>query len=201
MENFSLSDIAAIDRNNDGFGGGNAWVLIILFALIFGMGGFGGNNGNMATAGIAQGDLQRAIDLNSIQQGQASIAADIQRTTYESIGATKDAAYNNLSELRDVQAAVAAGFANQATCCCETNRNIDSLRFDMANYAAQTQQAIHAEGEATRAMMQQNKIESLQAQVNQLQLSTAMAGVVRYPMAMTYNAGNSCFSCCNCTSA
>ena len=48
--------------------------------------------------------------------------------------------------------------------------------------------------------IQQNKIESLQSQVNQLQLQSAMCGVVRYPNAITYNAGFSPFcnnGCCN----
>ena len=40
--NYSLSDIAAV--SNEGFGGSNAWILIILFAMIFGGGGFFGRN-------------------------------------------------------------------------------------------------------------------------------------------------------------
>lgn len=56
--------------------------------------------------------------------------------------------------------------------------------------------AIHAEGEATRSMIQQNKIESLQQRINQLETQNAMCGVVRYPMASTYNAGANPF--CNC---
>lgn len=48
MENYSLSDIVAA-TNGEGFGGSNAWVMIILFALIFGGGGFGFGNNNAAT--------------------------------------------------------------------------------------------------------------------------------------------------------
>lgn len=58
--------------------------------------------------------------------------------------------------------------------------------------------AVHAEGEATRAMLQQNKIESLQAQVSQLQLAQQMCGVVRYPMQSTYTVPGNPF--CNCNS-
>lgn len=36
MADYSLSDIAAASNEVDGFGGNSAWVLIILFALIFG---------------------------------------------------------------------------------------------------------------------------------------------------------------------
>lgn len=58
--------------------------------------------------------------------------------------------------------------------------------------------AVHAEGEATRAMLQQNKIESLQAQVSQLQLAQQMCGVVRYPMQSTYTVPGNPFCNCQC---
>ena len=56
--------------------------------------------------------------------------------------------------------------------------------------------SIHAEGEATRAMIQQNKIETLQGRINQLELQNAMCGVVRYPLQTTYTSGANPF--CNC---
>lgn len=147
MDDFSLADIKSV-VDDGGFGGSSAWVLIILFALIFGWGGTGFGNGSGALTAATTADIQRAVDLNSIQQGQAGIAADVQRTTYETMATVKDAAYNNLGEIRDVESSTSAGFAgvqnaltsgfaDQKTCCCETNRNIDSVRFDMANYAAQ----------------------------------------------------------------
>ena len=101
MENgYNLSDIAAVSGGMGGLGagGGGAWVLIILFAMIFGNGGFGGW-GNGAAA-LTQGDLQRAIDLNSVQEGQRNIEARVQEVGAESVSAIKDAAYNNLSEIR-----------------------------------------------------------------------------------------------------
>ena len=65
-----------------------------------------------------------------------AIRSDIQRTAYENRGVTKDRAYNNLSELRDIQAGIASGFAQQQKCCCDTLRAIDGvnmLRFAAAN--------------------------------------------------------------------
>lgn len=80
-----------------------------------------------------------------------------------------------------------------ADCCCTTQRNTDALRFDLANYNAGILAAIGADGEKTRAMIQQNKIETLQGRINQLELNNAMCGVVRYPTASTYYAGNNPF--------
>ena len=39
-------------------------------------------------------------------------------------------------------------------CCCTTNRNIDGVKYDLST-------AIHAEGEATRALINQNTIQEL----------------------------------------
>ena len=83
-----------------------------------------------------------------------------------------------------------------ANCCCENKEATAQVRYDMANFNNAQLTAIHAEGEATRAMLQQNKIESLQGQINNLQLQNAMCGVVRYPMATTYSSGANPF--CNC---
>ena len=215
MDEYSLSDLALVSgKSNDGFGGSSAWVLIILFALIFGWGGNGfGNNAGQATA-ASTADIQRAVDLNSIQEGQAGIASDIQRCIYERNGATKDFAYNNLSEIRDVQASIATGNANiinnltslqanMQNCCCTTQRAIDGVNYNASINTANLTSAIHAEGEATRALIQQNKIEALQAKVNALEtasaINSATAGVVKYPMATTYAVASPCFnSGCGC---
>lgn len=198
MENgYNLSDIAAATGGmNGGFGGGSAWVLIILFAMIFGCGGFGfGGNGNALT----QGDLQRAIDLNSIQNGQRDIEARVQEIGGENISAIKDAAYNNLSEIRDIGAQVGMGFANQQKCCCETLRAIDSVNYNGAINTAAINATTTAQTQKILDTLMQNKVEALQGRINQLELQTAMCGVVRYPTQMTYSAGGSpfCGSPCN----
>ena len=46
-------------------------------------------------------------------------------------------------------------------CCCTTNRNIDSVRFDMSKGFCDVATAIHAEGEATRALINANTIQDL----------------------------------------
>lgn len=204
MSEFSPADMAAVVGNDckDGWGGSSAWVLIILFALIFGWGGNG--FGNNAAEAATTADIQRAVDLNSIQEGQRSIAADVQRTAYENMATTKDAAYNNLSETRDVESAMSAGFANvqnaltagfanQASCCCETQRAIDGVNYNAAmntasinaNTTAQTQKVLDA--------IAGNRMADMQNQINALQLQNAVAGVVRYPMASTYSSGSNPF--------
>lgn len=131
----SPADIAAIMNNNrDGYGYegfGGCWWIVLLFIVLFGGGNFGGwgnGAGNGLLSAQSNSDLQRAMDLNAILQGQTNIAADVQRAINEVSGTVQRAAYDNLSETRDVQASLSAdtaaiqstlmsGFANQKDCC------------------------------------------------------------------------------------
>lgn len=184
----SLSDIAAVTGGNDrnGFGSG-AWWIIVLFLFAFMGNGFWGNR-NGADA-LTQADLQRAIDLNSIQDGQRDIEARVQEVGAENASTVKDAAYNNLSEIRDVQAAMSAGFANQQTCCCETQRAIDGVNYNNATNTASINANTTAQVQKVLDAISQSRIEQMQSQINQLQMQNAMCGVVRYPNATTYSAG------------
>ena len=94
------------------------------------------------------------------------------------------------SAVRDAQ------FAAQQ-CCCETNRNIDAVRYDAQKNTCDITTAIHAEGEATRALIQKNEMQNLRDRLQQMELREAMCGVVRYPMATTYTSGGNPFCGCN----
>jgi len=186
MENYSLSDLSAV-TGGGGFGNNSAW-LIILFVLIFGMGGFGWNNrtgelGQYATA-ASQQDILFTQKFDAVGQKLNAIGDGICSSTY---------ALNNAitGEGRALQGQLAESN-------CAIQRNTDALRFDMANYNANVVAAIGADGEKTRALIQQNKVEALQQKINSLELNQAMCGVVRYPNAWTYNAGASPFCGCGC---
>ena len=190
MENYSLSDIRAATEHerDEGFGGG-AWWIIILFLFMFGMGGlggFGGQNGALTRAEMQQGfdtaEVTRKLDGLSYGLSDGFYA---QNTTMLNGFAGVTAAVEN------------ARFAAQQ-CCCETNRNIDAVRYDAQKNTCDITTAIHAEGEATRNMMQQNEIQQLRDRIQRAELRDAMCGVVRYPMATTYTSGGNPFCGCGC---
>ena len=217
MADMSLSDIAALNRDGDGWGGG-AWWVIVLFALIFGWGNNGfGNNGfanaigyeNLATSN----EVQRGFDNQNSMANQREILAAVNSGTAQSVAATNQTFHDMLSafgdkyselqrDISNVALNQANALANQNQCCCETKMLIQETsanqRYESAMQNNATLQAIQAEGAATRAMIQQDKIEGLQNQVNALQLAQAMQGVVRYPDSFAYNAGNNPF--CGCGS-
>lgn len=85
--NYSLADIAAAtggNRNNDGFGDGNGW-WIILFLLICGWGGygFGGgyNGGGTNTPGFqgfaTRSDIDSALSTQGIESGITGIGTQL----------------------------------------------------------------------------------------------------------------------------
>lgn len=194
MENLTFSDIkAATESNNDGMlGGGGAWWIIILFLFMFGMGG-GGLFGGGANGALTRAEMQQGFDTQEITRKLDGLANGLcdgfyaQNTTMLNGFANVTAAVND------------ARFASQ-NCCCETNRNIDGVRYDAQKNTCDIITAIHAEGEATRSMMQANEIQALRDKVAALEADSRMCGVVRYPNAMTYNAGGSpfCHVPCGC---
>lgn len=151
MSEYSLSDLAlATGNDNMGFGGGSWVIWILLFALLGGNGfGFGGRNQAATTDELSAGFNFSGIN-NKLNDISAAIATE-GRTTDNAIC---QLGYRSLEQ-------TSALSAQMASCCCDLKT------------------AIHAEGEATRSLIQQNKIESLQAQINQLQLAQATCGLPR----------------------
>ena len=190
MENYSLSDIRAATEHerDEGFGGG-AWWIIILFLFMFGMGGFGGFGGQ--NGALTRAEMQQGFDTAEVTRKLDGLSYGLSDGFY---------AQNTtmLNGFAGVTAAVEnARFAAQQ-CCCETNRNIDGVRYDAQKNTCDIITAIHAEGEATRNLMQQNEIQQLRDRIQRAELRDAMCGVVRYPMATTYTSGGNPFCGCGC---
>lgn len=178
--NFSLSDIAAVlGGGGDGKGWGNGFILIILFAIIFMFGGgfgFGGrSNGNPVTeAGLCSA--------NSFNELKGSVGRLSDQVDGVNINLTKgicDLGYSTQSNFRDLMAQI-------ADCCCTTQRNIDSVRFDMANYNAATNANITAGIQKVLDKMCADREAAMAARIQQLELAQAMCGVVRYPTSTAY---------------
>lgn len=167
------ADFAAMNGNDGMFGGNGVWFLALLLLLNGGFGGYGARAQAATTDELSAGFNFSGIN-NKLDGISAAIATE-GRTTDNAIC---QLGYRTLEQ-------TSALSAQMASCCCDLKT------------------AIHAEGEATRSMIQQNKIESLQAQINQLNLQTAMCGVVRYPTATTYAVPSTCFgySGCGCNGA
>lgn len=188
----SLSDIAAVTDKNDGmFGGaagGGMWIFALLILLLIGGGG-GGLFGGAANA-VSQADLQRAVDLNSIQEGQAAINANVQRTAYENMVAVKDAQTTNLQEIRDNGALIASSSSNiinnltamsgmMQQCCCDVKQQILENRYLDAQNTAAINANTTAAMQKVLDTIQQDKIASLTSEVSDLKTQNMFCGVPR----------------------
>lgn len=191
----------------DGFGGsGFIWAFLI-FALLMGNGGFGfGGNGN---TNALSADMQRGFDNQNTMANQREILSAT-NGVYHDVVATLGDKYSELArDIAGVGAGVSQAIANQCQLngelklqLAETgagiNANVAQSRYDSAlntaainaNTTAQTQKILDA--------ISQNKIESLQSKVSQLELQNSLSNVVRYPNAYTYNAGPGPFCNCGC---
>ena len=191
MDNYSLADIrAATGANEDGLGGGGAWWIIILFLFMFGMGGGGWGWGNRGNDALTRAEMQQGFDTQEITRKLDGINYGICDGFYAQNTTMLNGFAGVTSAVRDAQ------FAAQQ-CCCETNRNIDAVRYDAQKNTCDITTAIHAEGEATRALIQKNEMQNLRDRLQQMELREAMCGVVRYPMATTYTSGGNPFCGCN----
>lgn len=191
MDNYSLADIrAATGTDENGWGGGGAWWIIILFLFMFGMGGGGWGWGNRGGDALTRAEMQQGFDTQEITRKLDGLSYGICDGFYAQNTTMLNGFAGVTSAVRDAQ------FAAQQ-CCCETNRNIDSVRYDAQKNTCDITTAIHAEGEATRALIQKNEMQNLRDRLQQMELREAMCGVVRYPMATTYTSGGNPFCGCN----
>lgn len=202
MENgnsLNPADIAALTGNN---GFGNGWEgMIWLFAILALMGGgFGGwgNNSNVQYA--TSNEVQRGFDNQNAMANQREILSAVNAGTAQSVAATNQSFHDNLMAMqslynetaRDIaalQVGQANMLANQNECCGATKQMLMQNNYDGAMRDAATNANFTAQIQSVKDMIAQNKIESLQAQVSQLQLAQATAGVLRFPNQWSYGAG------------
>jgi hypothetical protein len=191
----SLSDIAAVTGKDGMFEGnsGGMWIFALLILLLIGGGGFFGNNRTNGEP-VTEAGLCNAMNFNNLENSVGRLNDSLQNDYMGLQNGICNLGYESLRNFNGLQSQI-------SECCCTTQRAIDGVNYNSAintaainaNTTAQTQKILDA--------MAQNKIESLQAQVNQLQLQSAMCGVIRYPNATTFSAGmNPYFNSCGCAS-
>jgi hypothetical protein len=171
-----------------------------------GNGGLFGNN-NLGYRPATAEDVNNGFNFNDLQNQNRDIINAINAGTAQSVATTNQvyhdvvgALNDKYSELQRDVAGLAVGQANllakENECCCASLRAIDGVNYNNAMNTASIKETIVAENQKTRDLITTNKIEAMQARINQLELGQAVAGVVRYPSQTTYTSGANPF--CNC---
>lgn len=193
--NFSLSDIAALIGNSGANGGNLILLLVILMAFSggFGWNRNGGDYGQYATAASQQEILfgQRFQDLDNkadrLGNGLADVAFALNNSIRDSAASVAGAV---VTEGRGIQKQL-------SDYQLESQKNVDALRYDMAQQFAVSNANTSALIQSVKDMIANDKVAAMQARINSLELSQQMCNVVRYPNGWTYNAGPSPFCPCN----
>ena len=184
-----------------GFGGDGAWWIIILFLFVFcGWGGNGwwnnGNNGGVVDGYVLTSDfanVERKID--SVNQGlcdgfyqQAQLVNGTNMAMANGFGqaelsrATQQAALMQQLNAMQMQA---------AECCCNTQRSIEGVRYDMAAQACDTRNTVQNatrdiidnQNQNSRAILDfltQNKMRDLESANQELRLAASQAAQNNY---------------------
>lgn len=224
MENgsaLSAADVALLS-NGGGFGGlGNGFEGLIYLAVIcamfgggFGFGGFGNNGAAAAMGNLAtQNDIQRGFDAQNSMASQREILSAVTAGTAQNVAATNQVFHDVLGVVQDkygeiqrdiagvsVQNAQIMGSINE--CCGSTKMMIADAGASISAQIAQSKydnaMALAGLEQRLTSKLDQDKIESLQAQVSQLQLAQATAGMLKFPNSWSYGAGPfpPIFGCC-----
>lgn len=137
------------------FGGDGLWGLIVILALLGGFGGFGFGGYGGGAGGYSE--VQRGFDHNSVINKLDGLTNGLSDSTY---------ALNNA--ITGVQQTLCQGFnglqAQIAGCCCDTQRAIDGINYNMATQACDIKHAINDSTRSILDFLTTDKIAALQAE-------------------------------------
>ena len=149
----SLADVAAMNGNANESWMNNPFIYLVWLALLGNGGIFGGRGANDAAVqgALTRSDLFEGFNNQDVNGQLRGITNGLCDGFYAINNSLKDGFYGVQANVKD--------------CCCTTNRNIDSVRFDMSKGFCDVAGAIHAEGEATRALINATTMQELRDKI------------------------------------
>ena len=184
-EAIPVVDVMNGGGNNSGFGGmwgDGLWAIIILAMLGFGNygGGWGvGGGGYGLNGALTRAELYDGFAIQNIDSAVRGVQQGICDSTY---------ALNNtlMSGFHGVDRGLCDVSHQISDCCCTTQRNIDSVRYDMATGFCNlgntiqntTRDIIDSQNAGTRAILDfltNDKIESLRAENQSLRFAASQS--------------------------
>lgn len=185
-----------------GFGGDGAWWLIVLFLFAFcgwGGNGWGNNAGN--SGGVVDGyvltsdfaNVERKID--SVNQGLCNgfyqQAQLVNGTNMAMANGFAQAELSRSNQQAALMQQLTAMQMQAAECCCNTQRSIEGVRYDMAAQACDTRNTVqnatrdiidnaNSNSRAILDFLTQSKLSDLQAENQGLKLAASQAAQNSY---------------------
>lgn len=174
-----------------GFGGlGGDWLAILVLFALFGNGGWGGNGiGNNNQLGYELGRVATTNDVASgfststimstqrdLQLGQTQGFADVQQTLcqgFSGVNATVNQVGNSINQgICNLGYTVQGGFNDISRqisdCCCQTQRAIDGVNYNLATQSCETRRAIEDSTNRVIGFLTNQQMDALRAENAQL---------------------------------
>ena len=156
-EGLSAGDILALTRDQDGMN--NAWnnpfIYLVWLALLGGNGSlFGNRDSNALQGALTRSDMFEGFNNQDINSQLRGITNGLCDGFYAVNNGLKDGFYG-------IQSALAENRFAQQNCCCEIKGGIKDLSAEGYRNTCEITTAIHAEGEATRALINSNTMQEL----------------------------------------
>lgn len=160
MNDMTPADVMAMTKENDGIFGGNGFFAIIILFFIWAM--FGNNaaaNGALTRAEMQDGFNNATVQNNQsdLMRGQFDLQKEIMQNRYDA----QIAACGTGKEILENRFATQMGFNNLTAAMCQNCSDIKN--------------AIHNDGEMTRALITQNTIQELRDNLQAAQLTLGNA--------------------------
>lgn len=198
-EGLSAGDILALtrdgDRNNDWM---NNPFIYLVWMWMFGANNWNKNNDNATMQGaLTRSDLFEGFNNQDVNSQLRGITNGLCDGFYALNSGLKDGFYGNQGVIKDgfysTQSALAENRFAQQQCCCEIKGGIKDLSSEGYRNTCEITTAIHAEGEATRALINANTMQDLrdkladrdrdlqsaQFQLSQLNQNATLIGTLR----------------------
>lgn len=153
----SPADIMAMNGNNNEAWMNNPFIYLVWLALLGNGGIFGNRNGygDAAVQGaLTRSDLFEGFNNQDVNGQLRGITNGLCDGFYAINSGMKDGFYATQAGITEL------GYGMK-DCCCGINRNIDAVRYENAKNTCDITSAIHAEGEATRALINANTVQAL----------------------------------------
>ena len=157
---YSLADIAAANGGTNAMNEmwNNPFIYLVWLAVLGGGGlfgnRFGAGNDPAVQGALTRSDLFEGFNNQDVNGQLRGITNGLCDGFYAINNGLKDGFYG-------VQTGITELGYGMKDCCCGINRNIDAVRYENAKNTCDITTAIHAEGEATRALINANTVQML----------------------------------------
>ncbi|MCQ2242036.1 hypothetical protein [Treponema sp.] len=198
MSEMTASDYAVMNGNNGWQNNPFLYLVFLLFMRNWGGYGYEGFSAAATQGALTRAELTDGLNNQTLQRDITDVRDAVGNTgmLVQSTGANISdklcCGFNTLNTNilqtgSNIGAAIAQSSFESQKCCCETNRNIDAMRYENAQNTCAITTAIREDGEKTRALMTANTIQDLRDSREAVQRELQSAQLTLANAAQTQN--------------